>query len=122
MIPDMIGGALIREARRRAGLTQAELARRVGTTQSAIARIERGRTEPSLARARELVRACGFELGSTIVPLDDSDWVAARANLRLSVDERVRQHQAALRFARAGRAAMEVRSRRAAMEHRRGRS
>ncbi len=118
----MTGGILIREARRRAGLTQAELARRVGTTQSAIARIERGRTEPSLARARELVRACGLELGSTIVPLDDSDWVVARANLRLSVDQRVRQHQAALRFARAGRAAMEVRGRRAAMEHRRGRS
>ncbi len=100
---------LIREARLRAGLTQAELARRVGTTQSAIARIERGRTEPSLARGRELIRACGYELGTTIVPLDDSDWEVARANLRLSVDQRVRQHLAALRFARAGRAAMELR-------------
>ena len=46
----MSGGVLIREARRRAGLTQVELAHRVGTTQSAIARVERGRTEPTAER------------------------------------------------------------------------
>jgi transcriptional regulator with XRE-family HTH domain len=103
----VIGGTLVREARRRAGLTQAELARRAGTTQSAVARVETGRTEPSLARVRELVRACGLELVPTIAPTHDSDWEVARANLRLSVDQRVRQHQAAIRFARAGRAAME---------------
>jgi hypothetical protein len=70
----MSGGVLIREARRRAGLTQVELAHRVGTTQSAI-------------------------------PIDDSNWSVARSNLALDIDSRVRQHQAALRFARAGRAA-----------------
>jgi len=94
---------VVREARRRAGLTQDELARRVGTTQSAIARIERGRTAPSLERLRELVRACGLDLELRLVPLDDSDWSVALTNLELSVDERVRQHQAVLRFARAGR-------------------
>jgi transcriptional regulator with XRE-family HTH domain len=103
------GGALVREARRRAGITQAELARRVGTTQSAIARIERGRTDPSLDRVRTMVRACGLDLGTTLAPADDADWSVARSNLVLSVDERVRQHQAALRFARAGRAALERR-------------
>jgi transcriptional regulator with XRE-family HTH domain len=103
----MHGGALVREARRRSGLTQEELGRRVGTTQSAIARIERGRTEPTLHRVGELVRACGLELGTTITRADDSDWGVALSNLGLSVDERVRQHRAALRFARAGRAAME---------------
>jgi transcriptional regulator with XRE-family HTH domain len=55
-------GGLVREARLRAGLTQAELADRVGTTQSAIARVERGGSAPSLARVRELVTACGLEL------------------------------------------------------------
>lgn len=109
ILTGMRGGGLVREARRRSGLTQAELARRVGTTQSAIARIERGRTEPSLTRIRELVRACGLELGTTLAPADDSDWEVARANLRLSVDDRVRQHRAALRFARAGRAALDER-------------
>lgn len=109
----MSGGALIREARRRAGLTQAELARRVGTTQSAVARIERGRTDPSLHRVRAIVRACGLDLGTTLAPADDADWSVARSNLALSLDDRVRQHRAALRFARAGRAALERRRARA---------
>jgi transcriptional regulator with XRE-family HTH domain len=109
----MGGGSLVREARRRAGLTQAELARRVGTTQSAIARLERGRAEPSLERVQALVRACGLELLSSLVPADDSDWSVALANLRLSVDARVRQNQNALRFIRAGREAMKGRHARA---------
>lgn len=104
-----MAGDLIREARRRAGLTQAQLAGRVGTTQSAIARLEGGRTEPSFERVREVLRACGLELHVRIVPADEADWSVARANLSLDVDARVRQHQAALRFARAGRAALERR-------------
>jgi transcriptional regulator with XRE-family HTH domain len=96
---------LIREARRRAGLTQAELAERIGTTQSAIARLERGRSAPSAERLAWIVRACGLELVPTLQPADDSDWSLASANLRLDPDARVRQHQAALRFARAGRRA-----------------
>ncbi len=107
MMGPVSGGALIREARRRAGLTQAELARRVGTTQSAVARLERGRTEPSLERLRAILRACGLDLQVRLAPLDESDWSVARSNLALDVDARVRQHQAALRFASAGRRAME---------------
>lgn len=96
---------MVREARRRAGLTQAELARRAGTTQSAIARLERGGTEPTAERVERLVGACGFDLQLHLAPRDDSDWSVASANLALDVDARVRQHQAALRFVRAGRAA-----------------
>jgi len=102
----MKGGGLIREARRRAGLTQAELAHRVGTTQSAIARLERGRTEPSIERVGQLLRACGLDLNVRLAPADDSNWSVAQTNLALDVDARVRQHQAVLRWARAGRAAM----------------
>jgi transcriptional regulator with XRE-family HTH domain len=102
----MTGGALVREARRRAGLTQAELARRVGTTQSAIARIERGRTEPDMARVVELIRACGLELVPAIRPQEVDDYSVALGNLRLSVDQRARQHAATLRFALEGRAAI----------------
>ena len=40
-------------ARKRAGLTQAEIARRMGTTQAAISRMESGRQLPS---TRSLVR------------------------------------------------------------------
>ena len=102
----MRGGQIVREARRRAGLTQRELAERAGTTQSAIARIERGATEPAYDRVRSLVAACGFELVPRIAPIDDSDWSVVTSNLRLSLDARVRQHQAAVRFARKGREAL----------------
>jgi len=54
--------ALIREARRRAGLTQSQLARRVGTSQPAIARYEKARAMPDLATLFRIVEACGLEL------------------------------------------------------------
>jgi transcriptional regulator with XRE-family HTH domain len=101
----VISGQLIREARRRAGLSQAELADRVGTTQSAIARLERGRTAPSLERTRELIRACGLDLRFELVPIDDADLSLARTNRRLSVDARVRQNANAVAFAAAAREA-----------------
>ncbi|MBA3690014.1 MAG: helix-turn-helix transcriptional regulator [Actinobacteria bacterium] len=96
----------VREARRRAGLTQRELATLVGTTQSALARIESGATEPSLARVAALIRACGFDLRPTIAVIDDDDWSLAADNLRLDLDARVRTHQAAVRFVEAGRRAL----------------
>jgi len=102
----MPGRHLIREARRRAGLTQQQLAGRLGTTQSAIARIESGRTEPSFHRVVEIVRACGLDLAPHLVEADDADWSVASRNLSIDVDTRVRNHQAALRFATAGREAM----------------
>ena len=102
----MKGNQFVREARRRAGLSQADLASRVGTTQSAVARLETGRSAPSLERITELVRACGFDLEVQLIPVDDSDWSIAHSNLRLGVDARLRQHAAAVRFARAGRRAL----------------
>jgi transcriptional regulator with XRE-family HTH domain len=102
----MRGGTLIREARRRAGLTQSELADRLGTTQSAIARLEGGRTEPSFARVGTCMRACGLDLVPRLTAVDDSDWSVASANLLVTPDERVLRHRRALRFAAAGRKAM----------------
>jgi len=58
----MISGDLIVEARRRAGISQAELARRSGVATSLIGRYERYEVTPSFERLRELLRACGFEL------------------------------------------------------------
>jgi transcriptional regulator with XRE-family HTH domain len=104
---EMTGGQFVLEARRRAGLTQRQLASRVGLSQPQIARIESGRVASSYERIVDLVRACGLELATSIAPADDSDWSVARANLALDVDARVRQHQAVLRFARAGRSALE---------------
>lgn len=59
----MLAGALaelVDGMRRRAGLTQMELARRMGTTQSSIARIEGGGTVPTIEMLARLARATGI--------------------------------------------------------------
>jgi transcriptional regulator with XRE-family HTH domain len=87
----VISGDLLREARLRAGLTQAQLASRANTSQSAIARWESGAVQPSLERLRELIRACGLELTLGIANYDDSydEWI--ERYLDLTPDERLRQ-------------------------------
>jgi len=87
----VIGGELVREGRKRAGLTQVELAGRAGTTQSAIARLESGRTSPALEQVERLLRLCGFQLVIELAPYDDSDIVQAEASLRRTPSERARR-------------------------------
>lgn len=55
----MDAGRVLREARRRAGLTQRDLAARAHVAQSQIARIERGHTVPRVDTLDELLAACG---------------------------------------------------------------
>ena len=62
-------GAVI-EARSRAGLTQGELARKMGTTQPAVARLESGRTRPSLRTLERLALATGSQLSISLKPLE----------------------------------------------------
>ena len=87
-----IGGDLIREARRRAGLTQAELAAAAGTSQSGIARWESGRTAISLDDVIRLVRLCGFDLEVMLMPRDDSDMAQATRLAELTGQERLDRH------------------------------
>lgn len=89
----LLGNDLVREARRRAGLTQRELAERAGTTQSAIARLENGHTAPSMETVLFLVRECGFDLDVMLVERDDSDIWAAEGLLTLTPDARAERHQ-----------------------------
>ena len=49
-------------ARRRAGLSQRELARRSGIPQPTVSRIERGRISPTMETLEPLIRACGMRL------------------------------------------------------------
>jgi transcriptional regulator with XRE-family HTH domain len=87
----MVSGDLLREARLRAGLTQAELADRAAIARSQISRYERGSVLPSLEALRRLVRACGLELGFRLYNADVADHDAtliAQARL-LSPEERV---------------------------------
>jgi transcriptional regulator with XRE-family HTH domain len=92
------GGEFVREARRRAGLTQKQLAARSGVSQGTIARIERNAVAPSLERIHSLVRAAGFDLEIHIVPIDDDAWVLAEQNRRLTPDERLRKMLDSLRL------------------------
>lgn len=55
-------GSLVREAHRRAGMSQIELGRRAGVTQSVVSAYESGRRQPSLPTLERLVRAAGLEL------------------------------------------------------------
>ena len=50
------------EVRNRAGLTQAELARKMGTTQPVVARLESGRSRPSMRTLERLAEATGLRL------------------------------------------------------------
>jgi len=102
----MRGTHLVREARKRAGLTQAELAARAGTAQSAIARIESGAVSPSLAHLTELVRAAGFDIDVRLVPYDDHDLSMALRNRTFTPEQRLHNMLAFERFAEAGREAM----------------
>jgi transcriptional regulator with XRE-family HTH domain len=63
----LISGTLLREARRRAGLSQPALARRARKPTSSIGRWERGEVVPSLETLRQLIRDCGLELRLEIV-------------------------------------------------------
>lgn len=85
----MRGGLVIREARKRAGLTQAELGERLGTSQPVVARWEGGRAEPGFATVGRAVRACGLELQVAVTAPDDHDLLLAEELLSLTPRERV---------------------------------
>lgn len=85
----MQGGQIIREARRRSGLTQQDLAERLGTTQSVITRWETGQRSPTLETVVKAVRACGLDLTITIGQPDPDHELFIRENKRLPAAERL---------------------------------
>ena len=93
----MISGDLLVEARRRAGISQAELSRRSGVATSLIGRYERYEVIPSFERLRELMRACGLELSFRLAKVDttDHDAVLIDRELRRRPAERLRRGLAA---------------------------
>ena len=92
---------MVREARRRRGLTQAELAERAGTTQSAIARLESGRTSPSFDDVIRYVRLMDLDLDVMLVDRDDSDWQQAKALLDLTPQARTARFERFLKQSKA---------------------
>lgn len=102
------GADLIVEARKRANLTQRELAERAGTTQSSIARWESARSEPSFANVIRLLRLCGFVLDVHLELYDDGlrdDWSQAQRRLLTTPEERLESNTRMVAIARDMRAA-----------------
>lgn len=66
---------LLADARKRAGLTQNQLAQRLQTHPTSVSAIERGVTGPSVATIERWLDACGFTL--RVVPADRLDVVDA---------------------------------------------
>lgn len=97
---------LVREARRRAGLTQEELADRAGVPQSTIGRIESGARVPSTVLVERLVRAAGFEVRVGLgEPDPETDSLVERA-LRRTARKRLADATRAARFVLRGRRAV----------------
>lgn len=82
-------GQFVREARRRAGLTQRTLATRAGVSQPLVTRIENGDVGATWDRVLQLVRACGFDLDVRVVPLDEDAWTLGEEGQEISPDQRL---------------------------------
>jgi uncharacterized protein len=91
MRTDVKSAGILREARRRAGMSQTDLADRAGVVQSVISAYESGCRQPALSTLQRLVDATGYELTIGIRRQD-------RRLRKLSgpVGRRVRQHRHAL--------------------------
>jgi len=82
-LASMTSGAIIRQARTRAGLSQVELSQRSGKDRAQIARWERDVVQPSLETLRELLRACGWDVELTLVPYEPDPKHDSRLRVRL---------------------------------------
>src|SRR5947208_15578998 len=93
----------LRWARRRAGLSQRELAARSGVPQSTVGRIEAGLVDPRVRTLSRLLRACGFDLEVEPRLGEGVDRTLFRELLSLTPDQRLaRASQAARVFAHDG--------------------
>ena len=106
---DIETARFVRELRQRAYLTQKDLAGRSGTSQPALARLEAGIGNPTLATLTRLAEAAGYGLELKLVERQRSDPMIEqyregidrtllRRNLELTVDQRIRELEKLQRF------------------------
>lgn len=93
IIISMKGGDVIRRARRRAGLSQSELAQRLRTKQPVVARWETGARSPTLETVSRAVDACGLALDIAVVESDPGENALLREWQSLTPAERVRRNE-----------------------------
>jgi transcriptional regulator with XRE-family HTH domain len=87
----VVASMLIKDARKKAGLSQAELADRLDTTQSAVARLESPRSNPRLDTLDRAIAATGQELELSFrAPRSQVDETMTASNLRKSSADRLR--------------------------------
>ena len=91
-----VAGALITDARLRAGLTQRELASRAQTSPAAIAFYEGGRRVPTVDTLARVIAACGMELRMEAVALTDADRAQRRTDMEVG-EQRARMNADRLR-------------------------
>jgi transcriptional regulator with XRE-family HTH domain len=77
-----VSSRLVRDIRRRGGLSQRALAGRAGVPQPTIAEIEAGRREPSMTLLSRLAEATGYELKVDLQPLPPRSAVATANRIR----------------------------------------
>ena len=88
---DETPGRILREARRRHGLTQAQLAARARTSQAAISRIERDLVSPSVAMIARLLDLMGEDLVLNAGPINyGHDRTLFQKTLAMTPSERLR--------------------------------
>ena len=98
-------GDVLREARKRARLSQADLGRRSGIAQSVISAYESGRREPGVRTLARLVEATGHHLELDVVPVPDRQLGLPDTPL----GRRLRRHRRAVLETAARRGAHDVR-------------
>ncbi len=103
----MDAAAIVKRARRAAGLTQAELARRAGVSQPEIARLEAAGANPRISTLNKVVAATGHRLVLDLDRAAGIDETLIAASLRLPPAERLLQFESFYDFAQrfGGRAA-----------------
>ena len=94
---------VVREARRRAGLSQAELAQRAGVPKSTVGRIESGARVPSTEMVESLVRAAGLVVSISLSEPDPGTDSMFERTLRRSPAERLADATRVARFVLRGR-------------------
>lgn len=94
---------LLSEARKRASLTQAELAKRAGVSRSTDCRIESGLRVPSTEPLERLIKAAGFELRVALGEPDPGTESLFERTLRRTPRERLADATRAERFVLRGR-------------------
>ena len=82
-------GTLIRQARLRRGLSQAELAELLDRDRAQIARWEHGVNAPSYETLRDVLNRCGFDLPPKLVELASESTDEVRRRVEQTPSERV---------------------------------